>query len=159
MVQSGHFWQFRSINEESFTEELYAEVPELFSIAFHHGGHFQGAKRMYTQGLLTFIDCVDVDEFSTKFLDYALEELGYWAPEKWFCYFKENDKDLDTGLQLITDDVDQLKQITDYAKKHREIEVYVTRNDLSHFSNSDQTMPVRISKINTGSSSARRLFD
>lgn len=60
-----------------------------------------------------------------------MEELGNVALEKLYYYFLEWDKDLDIGLQLITDNGDQLKQITIYVKIHREVDIYVTRKDLT----------------------------
>ncbi|GJY43180.1 mutator type transposase, partial [Tanacetum coccineum] len=74
----------------------------LFSIKLHHGGVFTSSpNRKYKNGNITFVDMIEIDEFSVHEIDSMLEDLGHNSRRVMFYHFLKPSCDLDNGLEPL----------------------------------------------------------
>lgn len=121
----------------------------LFSLEINHGGVFvQSSVLRYEKGNVTFVDNVDIDEFSLIELSEMLKEIGYRSPEPVYFHFRLPLIDLNKGLVPLSCDADVMV-LGRYVKLTDVIGVYVEhgnstlnnygRSPLKDFMNLDES--------------------
>jgi len=104
--------------------------PTMFSINFHHGGHFTHLpNRRYENGKLNVVDLFDTGRFSIEELESVKNEFGYMNGVPTYYHFRLPDGDLDSGLHVLLNESDCL-QLTEYVPRGiRFFDVYVEHGD------------------------------
>ncbi|KAK1406319.1 hypothetical protein QVD17_41613 [Tagetes erecta] len=97
-------WYVRTLRDEINVNELYGDNPTLFSLKVHHGGMFtKFPHRMYVGGQVSYVDLMDVDEFSVFEINMVVLKLGYSGNEKMFYHYRVPGQDLNFGLSQVDD--------------------------------------------------------
>ncbi|GKA23420.1 mutator type transposase [Tanacetum coccineum] len=88
----------------------YEKDHALFSIKLHHVGKFKELdKRKYVNGLVDYVDGLDIDKFSVHELNEVMVELGYANNDDHIYYhYMIPVTDLEIGLRALGNDLDVL---------------------------------------------------
>nr|KAJ0221711.1 hypothetical protein LSAT_V11C200064010 [Lactuca sativa] len=149
MVHS--LWTIRPTTMGFDALDLYVDHPHLFTIELRHGGkftHFQNVR--HVKGKLTYIDLVDIDEFSVHELDAMMLELGYMVPPVIYYQFRILNEDLIFGLRALGNDQD-VCNLAKYIGANKLIQVYTehdTTNLVTYFMSPNKSNGVVIEQIN-----------
>ncbi|CAI9286865.1 unnamed protein product [Lactuca saligna] len=134
MVHS--LWTIRPLTMGFDALELYVDHPHLFTIELRHGGKFTPFPNVrYVKGKVTYIDLVDIDEFSVHELDAMMLELGYVVPPVIYYHFRIPNEDLIFGLRALGNDQD-VCNLAKYTGANKVIQVYIehdTTNLVTYF--------------------------
>ncbi|CAI9300107.1 unnamed protein product [Lactuca saligna] len=80
-------WHLRLSSTSFDPRVVYDGHPTLFTIKLHHGGEFTKFPNVnYIEGTVTYVDMVDIEEFSIHEMDAIMKGLGYSVPP----YVKEH---------------------------------------------------------------------
>lgn len=100
-------WKIRHSEDTDDVDDLYVGNKNLFYIQLHHGGYFvESPTRSYVNGKVTFIDTVDIDEFSIVELNHILKEVGYNDQVPVFYHFRLPLVEMSSGLVPLMCDAD-----------------------------------------------------
>nr|KAJ0211116.1 hypothetical protein LSAT_V11C400180490 [Lactuca sativa] len=98
--------------------------PTLFTIKLHHGGEFTKFLDVnYIDGTVTYIDMVDIEEFSVHEMDAIMKGLGYSDPPVICYHFRFPKGDMHFGLRALGNN-DDVRNLAQYVKEHKVIRVY-----------------------------------
>ena len=98
--------------------------PTLFTIKLHHGGEFTKFPDVnYIDGTVTYVDMVDIEEFSVHEMDAIMKGLGYSVPPVIYYHFRLPKGDMHFGLRALGND-DDVRNLAQYVKEHKVIRVY-----------------------------------
>nr|KAJ0199300.1 hypothetical protein LSAT_V11C600321330 [Lactuca sativa] len=103
--------------------------PTMFSIELHHGGKFTkfpGIK--YIEGVVAYIDVVDIEEFSIHEMDSIMLDLGYVVPPVIYYHFRLPNEGLDFGLRALGND-DDVRNLSKYVSENKLIKVYTEHGE------------------------------
>ncbi|XP_052625000.1 uncharacterized protein LOC111916210 [Lactuca sativa] len=106
-------WCFR---EKFVTVEdlgkTYEGYDNYFTLKIHYSGVFTKAPgRKYVDGVVAYVDYVDIDLFSVHELDDMVRELGYKTEQTLYYHFCIPEYPLDYGLMPLGNDQDVLKML------------------------------------------------
>ncbi|CAI9267404.1 unnamed protein product [Lactuca saligna] len=125
--------------------------PYLFTIELRHGGKFTLFPNViYVKGKLTYIDLVDIDEFSVHELNAMMLELGYMVPPVIYYHFRIPNEDLIFGLRALGNDQD-VCNLAKYTGANKVIQVYTehgTTNLVTYFMSPNKRNSVVIEELN-----------
>ena len=103
----------------------------MFTIKLHHGGEFTKFPNVnYIEGIVTYVDMVDIEEFSIHEMDAIMKGLGYSVLPVIYYHFRVPKGDMHFGLQALGNDDDVLN-LAQYVKEHKLIRVY-TEHDMTN---------------------------
>nr|KAJ0227088.1 hypothetical protein LSAT_V11C100000450 [Lactuca sativa] len=98
--------------------------PTMFTIKLHHGGEFTKFPNVnYIEGTVTYVDMVDIEEFSIHEMDVIMKGLGYSVPPVIYYHFRVPKGDMHFGLWALGNDDDVLNR-AQYVKQQKLIRVY-----------------------------------
>nr|KAJ0208196.1 hypothetical protein LSAT_V11C500275290 [Lactuca sativa] len=107
-------------------------TPYIVTIKLHHGGEFTKFPNVnYIEGTVTYVDMVDIEEFSIHKMDAIMKGLGYSVPPFIYYHFRVPKGDIDFGLRALGNDDDVLN-LALYVKEHKLIRVYTKHDDEVH---------------------------
>ncbi|CAI9261810.1 unnamed protein product [Lactuca saligna] len=117
-------WNVR-LYEKAFNARLvYDGYPTLFTIKLHHGGEFTKFPDVnYIDGTVTYVDMVDIEEFSVHEMDAIMKGLGYSVPPVIYYHFRLPKGDMHFGPRALGND-DDVRNLAQYVKEHKVIRVY-----------------------------------
>nr|GEZ72871.1 hypothetical protein [Tanacetum cinerariifolium] len=88
-------------------KEARTKGPALFSIKLHHVGKFKELeKRKYVNGLVAYVDGLDIDKFFVHELNDVMVELGYVNDDPNYHHYMIPGTDLEIGLRALGNDLD-----------------------------------------------------
>ncbi|CAI9279971.1 unnamed protein product [Lactuca saligna] len=149
MVHS--LWTIRPSTMGFDALDLYVDHSHLFTIELRHGGKLTPFPNVrYVKGKLTYIDLVDIDEFSVHELDAMMLELGYVVPPVIYSHFRIPNEDLIFGLRALGNDQD-VCNLAKYTGANKVIQVYTeygTTNLVTYFMSPNKRNGVVIEELN-----------
>nr|KAJ0219497.1 hypothetical protein LSAT_V11C300137670 [Lactuca sativa] len=77
----------------------------------------------YIDGTVTYVDMVDIEEFSVHEMDAIMKGLGYSVPPVIYYHFWLPKGDMHFGLRALGND-DDVRNLAQYVKDHKVIRVY-----------------------------------
>ncbi|CAI9295182.1 unnamed protein product [Lactuca saligna] len=81
-------WHLRLSSTSFDPMVVYDGHPTLFTIKLHHGGEFTKFPNVnYIEGIVTYVDMVDIEEFSIHEMDAIMKGLGYSVPPVIYYHF------------------------------------------------------------------------
>ncbi|CAI9288241.1 unnamed protein product [Lactuca saligna] len=117
-------WHLRLSSTSFDPRVVYDGHPTLFTIKLHHGGEFTKFPNVnYIEGTVTYVDMVDIEEFSIHEMDAIMKGLGYSVPPVIYYHFRVPKGDMHFGLRALGNDDDVLN-LSQYVKEHKLIRVY-----------------------------------
>nr|KAJ0185193.1 hypothetical protein LSAT_V11C900500550 [Lactuca sativa] len=117
-------WHLRLSSTSFDPRVVYDGHPTLFTIKLHHGGEFTKFPNVnYIEGTVTYVDMVDIEEFSIHEMDAIMKGLGYSVPPVIYYHFRVPKGDMHFGLRALGNDDDVLS-LSQYVKEHKLIRVY-----------------------------------
>ncbi|CAI9273386.1 unnamed protein product [Lactuca saligna] len=117
-------WHLRLSSTSFDPRVVYDGHPTLFTIKLQHGGEFTKFPNVnYIEGTVTYVDMVDIEEFSIHEMDAIMNGLGYSVPPVIYCHFRVPKGDMHFGLRALGNDDDVLN-LSQYVKEHKLIRVY-----------------------------------
>ncbi|CAI9266417.1 unnamed protein product [Lactuca saligna] len=117
-------WNVRLYEKAFNARVVYDGYPTLFTIKLHHGGEFTKFPDVnYIDGTVTYVDMVDIEEFSVHEMDAIMKGLGYSVPPVIYYHFRLPKGDMHFGLRALGND-DDVRNLTHYVKEHKVIRVY-----------------------------------
>ncbi|GJU41472.1 hypothetical protein Tco_1194429 [Tanacetum coccineum] len=110
----GTGWNIRKNNVNTFVCVNYFVLiaflekdPALFSIKLHHAGKFKELeKRKYANGLVAYVDGLDIDKNFVHELNEVMVELGYVNDDPIYYHYMIPRTDLEIGLRALGNDLD-----------------------------------------------------
>ncbi|CAI9294904.1 unnamed protein product [Lactuca saligna] len=123
-------WSIRAHGEEIDPNQIYVGHPTMFNIELHHGGKFikfPGIK--YIEGVVAYIDVVDIEEFSVHEMDFIMLDLGYVVPHVIYYHFRLPNEGLDFGLRALGNDDDDVRNLSKYVSENKLIKVYTEHGE------------------------------
>ncbi|KAK1424529.1 hypothetical protein QVD17_19859 [Tagetes erecta] len=133
LSKSGFFTKFLTFTvlQESWiiVQDVYTNNPTEFSLKIYHYGHFSSTPgRTYDDGVITFVDYLEANQFKFSDMSLIIPQLGYGNTNNMWFYFKIPGGDLDTWLvpMKIDEDVSRLVSYTG-VEGVKEISLYVVR--------------------------------
>ncbi|GKB09220.1 hypothetical protein Tco_0837532 [Tanacetum coccineum] len=119
MVQVMQQWYMLEDGEHFDSQVVYESYENLFSMKVHHGGSFSPRPgRECVLGNISFIDLVDIDEFSMHVLVDMVKKLGYSGTDVMYYHFKRRRTNLDHGL-LQLGSYDDVIKLLKYVPNHK----------------------------------------
>nr|KAJ0200726.1 hypothetical protein LSAT_V11C600299290 [Lactuca sativa] len=98
--------------------------PTMFSIELHHGGKFTKFPGLrYIEGLVAYIDVVNIEEFLVHEMDSIMSYLGYVVPPVIHYQLCLPNEGLDFGLRALSND-DDVHNLSKYDSENKLIKVY-----------------------------------
>ncbi|CAI9261470.1 unnamed protein product [Lactuca saligna] len=117
-------WHLRLSSTSFDPRVVYDGHPTLFTIKLHHGGEFTKFPNVnYIEGTVTYVDMVDIEEFSIHEMDAIMKGLGYSVPPVIYYDFRVLKGDMHFGPRALGNDDDVLN-LSQYVKEHKLIRVY-----------------------------------
>ncbi|CAI9259174.1 unnamed protein product [Lactuca saligna] len=101
----------------------------MFSMELHHGGKFTkfpGVK--YIEGVVAYIDVIDIEEFSVHEMDSIMLDLGYVVPPVIYYHFCLPNEGLDFRLRALGND-DDVRNLSKYVSENKVIKVYTENGE------------------------------
>ncbi|KAK1414678.1 hypothetical protein QVD17_30428 [Tagetes erecta] len=154
--------EIRSVNKyESWliVQDVYTNNPTEFSLKIYHYGHFSSTPgRTYDDGVITFVDYLEANQFKFSDMSLIIPQLGYGNTNNMWFYFKIHGGDLDTGLVPVRNDED-VSRLVSYTGVEgvKEISLYVVRCEVDANTGKGLMRKARMPP-KEGYSSKRRLF-
>nr|GEY43880.1 hypothetical protein [Tanacetum cinerariifolium] len=100
-------WKITQNNVKYQMPIEYEKEPPFFSIKLHHVGKFKELqKRKYVNGLVAYVDGLDIDKFSVHELNDVMVELGYVNDDPIYYHYMIPRIDLEIGLRALGNDLD-----------------------------------------------------
>ncbi|CAI9285051.1 unnamed protein product [Lactuca saligna] len=100
-------WNVRLYEKQFNTRVVYDGHPTLFTIKLRHWGEFTKFPDVnYIDGTVTYIDMVDIEEFSVHEMDAIMKGLGYSVPPVIYYHFQLPKRDMHFGLRALGNDDD-----------------------------------------------------
>ncbi|GJZ39986.1 hypothetical protein Tco_0586549 [Tanacetum coccineum] len=126
----GTGWKIRKDNEKYQMPIEYEKDHAMFSIKLHHAGKFKELdKRKYVNGLVDYVDGLDIDKFSVHELNEVMLELGYANNDDHIYYhYMIPGTDLEIGLRALGNHLDVLG-LAKYINDNKLIMVYCEHID------------------------------
>ncbi|CAI9279862.1 unnamed protein product [Lactuca saligna] len=128
-------WHLRLSSTSFDPRVVYDGHLTLFTIKLHHGGEFTKFPNVnYIEGTVTYVDIVDIEEFSIHEMDAIMKGLGFSVPPVIYYHFRVPKGDMHFGLRALGNDDDVLN-LSHYVKEHKLIRVYTEHEETDEHQN------------------------